>query len=149
MTDEELERLKLMAEPSETWDLSDNDMAAIAAILAALAAREAELAEAKQQLEVLKPGGTYAWKTRAQQAEAELATVLEWKANAQADIDAVAGKFVAGVDERDALREALNEAVCLMNGELGREWREHYAASAAVIDTALTTPPRRTPEGER
>jgi hypothetical protein len=45
MTKEQRSRLEMMADPSsETWDLSDNDIAAIKAALAALAAREAEVA---------------------------------------------------------------------------------------------------------
>jgi hypothetical protein len=33
MTDEQLERVKLMAAGSPTWDLSDNDLAALSALL--------------------------------------------------------------------------------------------------------------------
>lgn len=49
-------------------DIDNTDQAAKAALLV-------RLAEAEQQLTVLRPGGTYAWKTRAEAAESALAAL--------------------------------------------------------------------------
>jgi hypothetical protein len=60
MTKEQRSRLEMMADPSsETWDLSDNDIAAIKAALAALAAREAEVAGPAWQPIETAPEATY------------------------------------------------------------------------------------------
>lgn len=61
----------------------------IATLKSELAASSASLAAANQQLDVLKPGGTYAWKTRAEQAEAQLAAVTaQWQERARLQADA-------------------------------------------------------------
>lgn len=45
---EQLSRVRLMADDCDTWDLSDNDIAALRAVLERLDALEAELAEARK-----------------------------------------------------------------------------------------------------
>jgi hypothetical protein len=48
--DEQLERVRMMAEGDDTWDLSSNDLAALKAVLSALAAVAAERDEAQSDL---------------------------------------------------------------------------------------------------
>lgn len=68
---------------------------------------KAELADAEQQLTVLRPGGTYAWKTRAEKAEAELAAarglVTRWRTNAAMLAEGSKGE---GVDPSAGMQRA-------------------------------------------
>lgn len=75
-----------------------------------------DLADAEQQLEVLRPGGTYAWKCRAETAEADVVRLKTELAEAQTkqrldqqqceDMTATAGKAVEALDK---LRQQIAE----------------------------------------
>jgi DNA repair exonuclease SbcCD ATPase subunit len=152
-------RMRLRAEKAEA------ELTAIVGLHATTLAEcdevKAELAEAQAHIDGLEGEPTKAlamkWKARAEQAEAELATVREeaekWRSAASVLCGAHIGvpQATCPVCELATLRGALEAirasvVVPLMTSEAKR------LRNAVVneIDAALTaTPPHRTPEGER
>jgi chromosome segregation ATPase len=94
-----------------------------------------QVADIEQQLNVLKPGGTYAWKCRAEKAEADLAT-------ARAERDAALSTEAACKQEVLRLNEALTHAmqtIGTLEGTLAaiRAECEAHEQSYSVLTTVL------------
>jgi cell division septum initiation protein DivIVA len=92
--EDQLARVRAMATGAGTWDLSDNDLAALRAVLSGLAATERERDSHRQRVHELK-----------EQLDAALAATAEWERAYQGAL----------ADEKRARRAALEEAARLLD----------------------------------
>jgi hypothetical protein len=133
---------------------AQTDTAEVATLRQQLQQAQQDLADAEQQLSVLRPGGTYAWKTRAEAAEAQLAQAQQDKRNA----DGLKWEIAEKVEHAEwqavnAIRraEAAEATVAFLRQRLtalAAEWRTNRAAwddvstyCADELDAALASLP--------